>query len=344
MSSIRDVSRVAGVSIATVSRALRTPEKVSKESLEKVHRAVEEVDYRPNLLARNFRTSQSFSVLVIVPNIANPFFGRVLQGIEEVAADHGYAVLLGDVRGSQTRAREYAALGSSRLVDGIIHLSHRIDPVFLPSDAPGAPRMPPIVNACECMADAPWPTVEIDNVKAADTATTYLISLGHKHVGVILGPKDSPVTRDRLKGYRNALARSGLTFDDRLTAQGDFSMESGRDAVPQLLRLADRPTALFCFSDEMAVGAMQALRRNGLEVPDDISVVGFDDVAFASFATPALTTVAQPAKEIGRVAMNRLFDVITGDAEPVHSTVLPTEFIIRDSTGPAPVGRDTSKR
>ena len=330
MTSIRKVSEVAGVSVATVSRAMRHPDRVKKETREKVFKAIESVGYRPNMMARNFRAKKAFAVVVLVPNIANPFFSRVIRGIEQGAQQEGYAVLLGDTQGLRDRESEYVSLVSSRQADGIIQLSADVDRIL---DTLGTPAgSVPLVNACECADDAPCPTVRIDNAGAAATAVRHLIELGHERIGIVLGPGDSPLTRDRLVGYRKALSDAGLAFDKRLVVSGDFSLGSGRRAVATLRAVNEPPTAIFCCNDEMAIGAMHRVKTDGFRVPEDISIIGFDDIEFASYVDPALTTISQPTEELGKVAFSVLLDLLEGREPGQTEFVLPTELIVRDST------------
>jgi LacI family repressor for deo operon, udp, cdd, tsx, nupC, and nupG len=331
--SIRQVARQAGVSIATVSRALTTPDKVSDKTLKKVLAQVERSGYKPNLLARNFRSKRAYSVVVLVPNIANPFFAEIIRGIEQVAQQHGYAVLLGDTEGREDREAYYAGLVETRQADGIIQLHPR-----LPKAARGAGGTLeiPMVNACEYIENAPCPRVGIDNVAAAREITEYLLKLGHRRIGVVLGPNTSPLTSDRLRGYKLALRAARIAPDVTLIAEGDFTMSSGRAAAEKLFATKHPPTAVFCFNDEMALGVIRFLKSTGRSVPQDVSVVGFDDIEFASFCDPPLTTIEQPTREIGNKAMSLLFDLLNGaKAEPSLHT-LPARLIIRDSAAPPP--------
>jgi LacI family repressor for deo operon, udp, cdd, tsx, nupC, and nupG len=337
--SIREVARLAGVSIATVSRALATPEKVSGKTLRRVLAQVERSRYRPNLLARNFRSKRAYSIVVLVPNIANPFFAEVIRGIEQIAQQHGYAVLLGDTEGRDDREAYYVSLVETRQADGVIQLRARLPEAALGAD--GALQIP-FVNACECVEDAPCPRVRVDNVAAARTLTAHLAGLGHRRIGAILGPQRSPLTRDRLRGYRLALRSAGIGRDDALIAQGDFSMISGREAALKLFASRTPPTAIFCFNDEMAMGAVQWLKGAGLSVPDDVSVAGFDDIEFASFCDPPLTTIEQPTRELGNAAMALLYEILSG-GRPAHVTrTLPTKLIVRASTAAPRMQRRTA--
>lgn len=328
MSNIREVAQIAGVSVATVSRALANPEKVSAKSLKKVNDAIKSVGYRPNLLARNFRATRSFTIVVLVPDITNPFFSQVIQAIEDRAQQKGYAVLLGDTRESQKREAEYIQRVETRLADGVIQLR--------PQSMSPSNHDIPWVNACGVEV-TPGPSIRIDNIAASKTIVDYLISLGHRRIGVITGLKDNPHTIDRLEGYKLSVLEAGMPFDKGLVAEGDFSMWSGQGAAHQFFQLQDRPTAICCFNDEMAIGAIQACKARGLRVPADMSVTGFDDINYAKYSDPGLTTMAQPSEEIGKIALDILVRIIEGEDLSSQRVVLPTQFIIRKSTGAPPV-------
>ena len=325
MSSIRDVARAAGVSVATVSRALATPEKVSNASLKKVKEAVESIGYKPNLMARSFRSARAYAIVVLVPDITNPFFSTVIQAIGDVAQTRGYAVLLGDTRESSTREQEYVNRVETRLADGVIQLR----PQSMSLSASDIPW----VNACGCI-DTPTPSVRIDNIKSARTMVDYLLSLGHQRIGVISGLPDNPHAIERLEGYRQSIATAGLTFEEDLVAYGDFTMQSGQEAAHQFYAMADRPTAVYCMNDQMAMGAIQTFKSKGIRIPQEMSVTGFDDIHYAQYWDPGLTTVAQPADEIGRIAAEMLLNIIEGQELPQPEVILPTQFIVRGSTTP----------
>ncbi|MCM2678701.1 LacI family DNA-binding transcriptional regulator [Echinimonas agarilytica] len=330
MSNIRDVAKVAGVSIATVSRALSAPETVSKASLKKVHDAIEQVQYKPNMLARNFRRHRAFNIVVLVPNMANTFFATVVRGIEDVAQQHGYGVLLGDTRDVLQREEEYLKLVETSQADGVIQLRpHWEGNSILPRDNIVA------VSACGC-ENTPYPCVRIDNAEASKTATEYLISLGHKRIGVITGLADNPHTIDRLKGYRDAISEAGIEYNDMMIAEGEFTMWSGLNAARHFIRMPadERPTAILSMNDEMAIGAIKAFRANKIDVPNDVSIIGFDDIEVSRYTEPALTTIAQPAEQIGKAAANMLLKLIEGKEVRQTDYVLPFEFVVRASSTP----------
>lgn len=331
MTNIRKVAELAGVSVATVSRALKTPDIVSPGTRDRVLAAVEQAGYRPNLTAVQFRSQRTRNLVVLVPTIANTFFARVIGGLQAAAQRREYGILLCNTLGDERTERAYAGMVSTRQADGLIQL-RAYDP-FTVSD--GKAR-PPMVNACEVLDEAPCPTVRLDNRAAARVVTEHLLALGHRRIGMIKGPRNSPLTRDRLLGFQDALAVAGLTPDESLWCPGDFTPPSGYRAAGDLLARADPPTAIFCENDEMAMGAMRRIKEAGLRIPEDISVAGFDDIAFASFCDPPLTTIAQPAEDFGREAVALLLDIIDerDDAAGKHR-IMPFELVVRESTGPA---------
>lgn len=330
MSNIREVSRVAGVSIATVSRAISTPEKVSEAALKKVYAAIKEVGYRPNMMARNFRAIRAYSIVVLVPNLSNLFFATVIRGIEDAAQQKGYGVLLGDTRDSSSREQEYTRLVETRQADGILQLRPH---------TPGKSLEPhngiPMVSACGC-ENTPYPSVRIDNAGAAREIVDYLISQGHRRIGVLAGLPDNPHSNDRLRGYRQSLEATGIGFDPDLLVNGDFTMGSGLMAASHFARMQERPTAIFSMNDEMAIGCIQGLKSAGIRVPEEMSITGFDDIEFARYSDPPLTTIAQPAEELGRTSFNTLLELIEGKELRQTETVLPYEFVVRRSTPALP--------
>ncbi|WP_434774386.1 LacI family DNA-binding transcriptional regulator [Pseudomonas oryzihabitans] len=326
MSNIRRVAELAGVSVATVSRTLKNPDVVAPATRERVQAAVAAANYRPNGMAVQFRSRRTGNLVVLVPLIANSFFARVIAGIQQAAQAAGYRVLLCDTAGDERREREYAELVYARQADGVIQL-RAFDPFA------GQGDIPPVVNACEVLAEHTWPKVRLDNRAAARCLTEHLLALGHRRIALIKGPEDSPLTLERLAGYQEALTQAGIALDPGLLHEGDFTLAAGAAAARALLALPDRPTALFCCSDEMAIGALQILRRSGLRVPEDISLAGFDDIAFAAYTEPPLTTIAQPAEAFGQRAVAMLLEVLNGGTPAAREVVLPFELKVRGSTG-----------
>ncbi len=332
MSNIRAVAKKAGVSVATVSRALQKPDVVSEKTRKKVQDAAKEVGYRPNMMAKVFRSKKTHSILALVPDMSNPFFARVISGIQKAAKARGFNVILGNTLGNKETERDFARLLQTSQTDGIIQLSARY-PLETPENDIGSPL--PIVNCCECVVDDSMPTVQLDNQEAARALVNYLVELGHKRIGVVAGPPDSPLTAGRMAGYKAALEENGLTFDASLVTEGDYSLEAGEESAATLLSVNDAPTAIFCFNDEMAYGAMRGLKEKGLSVPGEVSVAGFDDLPFSKYMEPALTSVRQPSAEFGTVAVDMLFELMSGSLAGKRHRQLPFELAIRASTGPA---------
>lgn len=336
MTTIRKVAELAGVSVATVSRTLKSPDVVTPATRAKVLEAVEAAGYEPNMIAVQFRSRRTRNLVVLVPTIANTFFARVISGIQEAAHQRDYRVLLCNTLGREDSEEAYARMVTRRQADGVIQL--RAYNPFSGSHLPtGAPL--PMVNACEVLDNAPCPTVKLDNRTAARSLIEHLIALGHRRIGMIKGPRRSPLTRDRVAGYRDALDAAGIVIDETLMLPGDFTPKSGFDAAASLVHGPNRPTAIFCESDEMAIGALQRIKQAGLSVPDDISVVGFDDIAFASYSDPPLTTISQPAEAFGREAVAMLIDVLEDRMPETSHLVLPYELVIRESTTTIDVAR-----
>jgi len=331
VSNIREVAKRAGVSTATVSRVLSRPDVVSPDTRLRVLKAVERLGYAPNSVAKNQRTLKSRKLLVTVPDISNPFFSLILQGIEDAAQKNGYAVLLGDTQHDERREERYALMLKQKEADGLIFLGHRLPPAAASVVREMAPLCAPVVNGCEFSAELGVPSVHIDNAKAAAEAMDHLYDLGHCRVGVVTGPLLSPLSRDRLTGALASAKRRGFEGDVIVT-QGDFSIRSGADAAADLLSRSEPPTAVFCFNDEMAMGVMAAARCRGLHVPSDLSVVGFDDIRFAQCVDPPLTTIAQPMREIGEGTVRLLLEILDGSRLSPVSITLPHRLHVRAST------------
>ncbi|HFQ8228185.1 MULTISPECIES: DNA-binding transcriptional regulator CytR [Citrobacter] len=327
--TMKDVAMKAKVSTATVSRALMNPDKVSQSTRNRVEQAAVEVGYLPQATGRNVKRNESRTILVIVPDICDPFFSELIRGIEVTAASHGYLVLIGDCAHQNQQEKTFVNLIITKQIDGMLLLGSR-----LPFDASIEEQrnLPPMVMANEFAPELELPTVHIDNLTAAFNAVNYLHELGHQRIGCIAGPEEMPLCHYRLQGYVQALRRCGVTVDPHYIARGDFTFEAGGNALRQLFELPQPPTAVFCHSDVMALGALSWAKRQGIKVPDDLSIIGFDNIALAEFCDPPLTTVAQPRFEIGREAMLLLLDQIHGQNVNSGSRLMDCELILRGTT------------
>ncbi|HEY8564585.1 MAG TPA: LacI family DNA-binding transcriptional regulator [Beijerinckiaceae bacterium] len=329
---IADVARLAGVSTATVSRALSTPERVSAPVRVRVLEAVEQVGYLPNPAARSLRSQKSRMVLVVLPDLANAFFSRILQGLEDVLFEAGYGMIIGNLDGSPEKEARFAAFLATGHVDGAILLNGRLIGQTRDGQGEAAPTAVPLVALCEAIPGAAIPQVEVDNRVAARRATLHLAGQGRRRIAYVAGPAGNVLERERFAGYREGLCEAGLAFDADLVLAGDYSLEAGVRAAEILIRGPLTVDAVFCSSDAMAVGLMGALADAGIEVPRAVAVAGFDDIELASMVRPALTTIHQPRREIGRMGARVLLDLIAG-RDVAHHTVLETHLVVRSSTG-----------
>ncbi len=330
--TMKDVAERAGVSTATVSRALMNPEKVSVATRQKVEQAVIDVGYSPHALARNARRSESRTILVIVPDICDPFFSEIIRGIEVTAAQENYLVLIGDCAHQNQQETSFLNLMLTRQIDGMVLLGSQVP---FDTGIEEQRNLPPMVMANEFAPELELPTVHIDNLTAAFEAVNHLHQLGHRRIACIAGPEEMPLCHYRLQGYIQALRRNGLPVEPEYIVRGDFTFEAGARALKQLMALPQPPDALFCHSDIMALGAMSQAKSSGLHVPQDLSLVGFDDIELARYSDPQLTTVAQPRFNIGREAMLLLLEQLQGKVVSNGSRLLDFELKIRGSSARA---------
>lgn len=324
-----DVAKLANVSPATVSRVLSNPDLVSKETREKVLDVINKVNYKPHIVARQFRTKETKIILVVVPDITSAFFSRVLRGIEHVAVQHGYQVILGDTENEIKREQEYINLLLQKQADGMVLLTARQDKSKLEEISEHFP----MVLACEYVDGLNVPTISIDNISSARKATEHLIKQGHTKIAHITGSMNVILSRDRLRGFQQAMMSHDLEIDSSFIQESDASYESGYDQMMKLLALETPPTAVFAFNDEVAIGAMKAVKDSQLSIPDDIAIVGFDNINMASIVEPNLTTINQPKYEIGKKAMELLLKIINGESLQKKKFVMRDELIIRESSG-----------
>ena len=333
MANIYDVAKRAGVSTATISRALSRPDVVAPDTRMRVLAAIDSLGFTPNAAAKNLRTLRTAKLLVTVPDISNPFFSLILQGIEDTAQREGYAVLVGDTQHDEDREEKYALMLRRKEADGLIFLGHRLPKEAATLVRSMRPRQAPVVNGCEFSPNLGIPSVHIDNATAASDAMEHLYRLGHRRIGVITGPLVSPLSRDRLAGAA-ARAKKARAEREMIVMNGDFSIESGSAAAERLLGRKARPTAIFCFNDEMAMGVYQTAHLRGLRIPHDLSVVGFDDIRFARYFDPPLTTVAQPMRQIGEGTVRLLLEILRHNDKPAESVTLPHTLVVRSSSAP----------
>lgn len=320
---MRDVARALGVSVSTVSRALSQPDMVSVETLERVGEMAARMRYRPNLAARDLRTRTTRTLLVIIPSFS-PLFLEIFRGAEREAVRQGYSVLMAHSGGDADREHVFLDQVLSQRADGIV-LVTTADPARL---AERQPSLPIMVTAVDTISGIGAPNMRIDNVAAARAAVEHLIGLGHRRIAHIGGPTDSLMARDRAQGFADAIAAGGLEPAHCPILTGAVTLATGEALMARLLTRYPRPTAVLAANDELAVGALQAVKRDGLRIGADISVIGFDDLRFGMLYDPPVTTVAFDKVELGRLAMAALIARIEGRSDVVDET-LPTRLVVR---------------
>lgn len=307
MYTIKDVAKKAGVSVATVSRVLNGTETVKDATRRQVEEAITELQYRPNGLGRNLRRLETKKILVVLSTISNQFHSRVVRGIEDRATEEGYNVLIGTTRDRLETLLRYFEMIQTRQVDGAIfmstHFSRLEELEFLEQDYP-------IVCACEPVENKEIPYVGIDDRQAARDAVEYLVSCGHRKVGLLCAGDFMKNTfgssRLRERGYREVLEENGIPIREEYIFREGVTYNSGKRAAGKLMELSELPDAVFSCSDAAAIGLIRELHSRGIDVPGDISIMGFDNTAMSEVFLPSVTTVSQPQYEIGRQAMNLL--------------------------------------
>ncbi|GHU99858.1 LacI family transcriptional regulator [Clostridia bacterium] len=320
--TIKTVAEYTKLSVATVSRVLNDDGCVDERTREKVKNAIKELGYVPNLLGRNLRRGNTKLVYVLLSSVVNPFFAEIVQGIEDAAGETGYRIMLGETYDNPARYVMLSDAVRNNLADGIILLSPARGAIEYFSDLP-------VAVCCESHPSYTCMQSDIDNEKAAADAVKYLIGLGRKTVAFLGANHVSGFERER--GYRRALLEAGLDVNERAMMPDCVSYENGRAATLELMERGIRPDALFTCSDIIAMGALRAFEESGVRVPEDVAVMGFDDLIYSKMHSPALSTVRQPCREMGRTAFGLLDGVLNGGATPKR-TVLRHELIIREST------------
>ena len=329
--TMKDIAREAGVSINTVSRALNGKPDVNEDTKKGILEIADRLNYVPNFLAKGLVTKNTRTIGVIVSDNANPFFARMIKGIEDYARSRGYNIILCNTDERYEKEEEAVRLLREKRVDGLLITltpaqKERTD--ILELKRTGVPFV--LLN--RHMDDIITDYVINDNVYGAYLAVSHLAKLGHKRIGYISGPSQISSVRERLEGYKKALFENNIKFDNSLVKESNLKMEDGYKLMKEFLELENRPTAVFTYSDLLAIGALKALKEAKLEVPKDIALVGYDDIEFSSLLEVPLTTVHQPRYRIGEEGAKILIDRIEGkDSEDLHQIVLKPELVIRES-------------
>jgi LacI family transcriptional regulator len=325
--TIRDVAKAAGVSVSTVSRVLNDKGDVAPETYQKVQEVIDELGYTSSLAARGMRSRRMNVIGLVMPDVGDPFSIQVMKGVSRAIAELDYDLMVytgGEFQRetSADRERRFVSLVGSGITDGVI--------VVTPATT-SFPTASPVVVVDPNVETHDCPAVIATNRDGALTAVEYLISLGHRRIGFISGRSELQSAVRRLQGYKDGLARAGIPLDPDLIQTGDYSSKTGFACAQRLLNLCDPPTAIFASNDQSATGAIKAIYEAGLGVPDDISVVGFDNVPEVAYAHPGLTTVDQSIDKMGYVATEMLISLIEGDSLESNLYKVPTRLIVRDS-------------
>lgn len=330
---LKDVAEHAGVSIKTVSNVVRGEHRVAEETRKRVLRSIDELGYRPNVSARHLRTGRSGVIALAVPELTAPYFAELAAAVIAVAKSRSCTVLIEDTGGDPEEELRIACGLSEPLIDGVLLSALRLNSAALAA----RPRRVPLVLLGERDYDVPADHVLIDNVTAAREATAHLLALGHRRVAAIGAQRgaDAATAHQRMRGYQEALYQAGVPYDPSLAVEaGAYHRAEGARALHALLDLPEPPDAVFCFNDLLAAGVVRAAADRGVRVPDDLAVVGFDDVEQATYSVPSLTSVSPDKAEIARLAVDALLRRIEGDPEEPHRTLRAGHrLVVRESSG-----------
>lgn len=334
---MEDVARLAGVSTATVSRVLNTPEVVSDDARQRVMDAIHQLDYKLNLAARSLRTNQTRTIAIVIPTISEPVINEVVEAVEDAAITENYTLLMCSTRGDSAREETYIRLLTQQtVVDGVLYVSPRAAPEhvrrLLQGDAP-------VVLCNYSMEGTRTPSVMVDHVSSIFQTTRYLLDLGHRHIALLnlAAPYYHPA-RMRRSGFEKAFAEIGLTPDPALIIELDrptYANDDWHDAINALLDRATPPTAIVAFNDKVALQVYAVCRARGVRIPHDLSVTGCDDILSARYVEPPLTTVSIPAYALGQLAMNTLLRLLTQPQPDIPaSSLLDVDLVTRESCAP----------
>ncbi len=329
--TIHDVAKKAKVSVATISRVLNNSELVADKTRKKILQIAKDLNYVPNASARGLSTRRNDTIGLLLPDVYTEFFSEVIRGADQAAQELGYHFFVSSDH-NQKSEMEVALRAIRGRVDGVIIMSPYIDAQTLRETI--LPRNLPVVLLNCALANGTYDSLSIDNAGGAFRVVQHLLEHGYERIAIIKGTDENVDARERLQGYREALGKSGREISSRLELAGDFTEASGHEAAEKILELSPRPRAIFASNDAMAVGALSALRKAGVKVPDEVALVGFDDIPIARYLNPSLTSVHVSINDLGMLAMKRIIQIVR--EKKVHRaerTVLPTTIVIRESCG-----------
>lgn len=326
--TVYTVAKHAGVSIATVSRTLAGSRKVLPGTRQRVMQAIEDLNFEPNPSARRLAYMKTETIALVFPDISGPFYSTVIRGVEQESGRHNHNVLIYGTHGKEGSGRYLRTLSSK--VDGLIIMARSVDEDSLRSlERQGVP----FVLLGHSNGHLQCSTIAVDNEVGAYKAAAHLLGHGHQRIGIITGPEDSPDNKGRLQGYKKALLDAGISLQQNMVVPGNFTYEGGQIAIHKLLEDNSPPTAILAANDEMAIGAMDAAQHRSLRVPEDLAVIGFDDIQMSALTHPSLTTVRQPMQLLGEAAVTLLFDQLQNSNGLPRHKVLDTKLVMRRSCG-----------
>lgn len=329
-STLKEVAKLAGVSTATVSNALNETKYVSEEVKDKINRAIEELNYQPNIVAKSLRVQESRIIGVLISDVANPFFSIVVRGIEEELSKSNYSILLCNTDSSVEKERKYLEVMIGKRVDGLVVSSAgNTGDYFRSLDKTGVPIV--FLNRCPEFMNSD--VIMTNNIQGAYSATEHLIRHGYCKIAIITGPSSISTGKDRLIGYKRALEDYGVALSDSLVKEGLFTIQSGYDKMKELMEQETKPDAVFISNNSMTLGAYKYLKEAGIRIPDQIAVLGYDDPDWADIVEPPITTVRQPAYQLGVHAANLMLARINEKQVKREIMYMDTTLIIRRSCG-----------
>ncbi|ASN06248.1 LacI family DNA-binding transcriptional regulator [Virgibacillus necropolis] len=325
MATIKDVAKLAGVAVSTASYALNNSNKISLATKKKVEAAAKTLNYMKNGFASDLKRTKTNTIALILSDLSGPFYSELIQGVQDVTTSNGYDLIAcSSIGGPQSTAVKFLR---EKRVDGAIILAHNIsDEITLESARKGFP----LVVLDRDLENEFVYHVDVDNVHGGYLATEYLIKNGHDKIAYVSGPSNTYDNELRFQGYMNALNHHGITYQPRWKLSGDFTREGGYRATKLLIAQRDLPQGIFYANDEMAIGGLQAFKNHGINIPNDISIIGFDDIQLAEYVSPPLTTIKQPKYEAGALSVHLIFQLLAGDNVD-HHYKLSTELIERKS-------------
>ena len=328
-STINDVARLAGVSITTVSHVINGTRFVSQDARKRVTDAMQRLNYQPNSLARSLRMGSSKTIGLIIPDSSNLFFAEIARAIEDAGYQHGYSVILCNTDDDPQKEAAYVQVLSAKQVDGVIFISAGVVSQGLNKLLEASI---PVVVIDREIPNIAADIILIDNLQGGYQATHHLIQSGHRVIACIAGPSELTPSSQRLVGFQRALEEAGIDRNESLVGRGDFHAASGYTAALRLLQNTPRPTAIFACNDMMAIGALHAAYILHMQVPEDLAIVGFDDIELASYVYPPLSSVAQPKVEMGKMAVDLIMERIHSQFSESRTIILPSRLMVRLSS------------